>query len=187
VQAGSNSVLTDMNRFYSVKDFKKLIRKIKRKCSINTKDYWHRKTGIKNVFIATDIIVGYPNETEKDFKKSLKLIKWLKPEMLNISRMWLRQGTPAQKKHKQLPTKVVKQRSQEMTKLFHNILEKVSKKYKNWQGEILITEKGKNNSWIGKNEFYKQVVIKSDTLKIGDVVKCRAISLGRFEIVAEIV
>ncbi len=186
VQAGSDSVLADMNRFYSVKDFKKLIRIIKKKYSINKKVYWHRKTGVKNVFIATDIIVGYPNETEKDFQKSLKLMKWLKPEMLNISRMWLRQGTPAQKKHKQLPTKLVKQRSQEMTKLFHEILEKNSKKYKNWQGKILITEKGKNDSWIGKNEFYKQVVIHSNKLKLGDVVSCRTKSLGRFEIVAEL-
>jgi tRNA A37 methylthiotransferase MiaB len=162
-----------MNRFYSVKDFKKLIKIIRKK--------------IKNVFIATDIIVGYPVEDEKDFQKSLALIKWLKPEMLNISRMWLRQGTPAQRKHKQLPTKLVKERSQEVTKLFHEILEKNKKKWKNWSGKIIITEKGKNNSWIGKNEFYKQVVIKDDKIKIGDVVECRTVSLGRFEIVGELV
>ncbi len=173
VQAGSDTVLKDMNRYYTVKDFKKLIKIIKKK--------------IKGVFIATDIIVGYPNEDEKDFKKSLELIKWLKPEMLNISRMWLRPGTPAQRKHSQLPTKLVKERSQIMTKLFHKIIERNKKKYKNWKGKIIITEKGKNNSWIGKNEFYKQVIIHSDNLKLGDVVECRAISLGRFEIVAELV
>jgi len=173
VQAGSDTVLKDMNRYYTVKDFKKLIRIIKRK--------------IKNVFIATDIIVGYPLENEKDFQKSLKLIKWLKPEMLNISRMWLRQGTPAQRKHKQLPTKLVKQRSQVMTKLFYKILDKNKIRWKNWKGKIIITEKGKNNSFIGKNEFYKQVIIKSDKLKLGDVVECRIVSLGRFEIVAELI
>jgi threonylcarbamoyladenosine tRNA methylthiotransferase CDKAL1 len=173
IQSGSDKVLKDMNRFYSVKDFKKLIKIIRKK--------------IKNVFIATDIIVGYPVEDEKDFQKSLALIKWLRPEMLNISRMWLRQGTPAQRKHKQLPTKLVKERSQEVTKLFHEILEKNKKKWKNWSGKIIITEKGKNNSWIGKNEFYKQVIIKGDNIKIGDVIKCKTQSLGRFEIVAELV
>ena len=173
VQSGSDNVLKDMNRFYSVKDFKKLIKIIKKE--------------VKNPFFATDIIVGYPNENEKDFNQSLKLINWLKPEMLNISRMWLRQGTPAQRKHKQLPTKLVKQRSQEMTQLFHKILDKNKKKWKDWQGKIIITEKGKNNSWIGKNEFYKQVIIKSAKLKIGDVVECKAVSLGRFEIVAELI
>jgi MiaB-like tRNA modifying enzyme len=173
VQAGSDKVLKDMNRYYKVSDFKKLIKIIRKK--------------IKNVFIATDIIVGYPVEDEKDFQKSLNLIKWLKPEMLNISRMWLRQGTPAQVKHKHLPTKVVKERSQEMTKLFHELLDKNKKKWKNWQGKIIITEKGKNDFWIGKNEFYKQVIIKSDNLKLGDVVDCKEQSLGRFEIVAELV
>ncbi len=172
VQSGSDKVLKDMNRFYSIKDFKKLITLIRKK--------------VKNAFIATDIIVGYPIEDEKDFQKSLSLIKWLKPDMLNISRMWLRQGTPAQIKHKQLPTKLVKERSQKMTKLFHKILDKNNTKWKNWQGKVIITEKGKNNSWIGKNEFYKQVVIKSDKLKLGDVVECRAVSLGRFDIVAEL-
>ena len=106
--------------------------------------------------------------------------------MLNISRMWLRQGTPAQRKHKQLPTKLVKQRSQVMTKLFYKILDKNKIRWKNWKGKIIITEKGKNNSFIGKNEFYKQVIIYSDKLKLGDVVECRTVSLGRFEIVAEL-
>lgn len=173
VQSGSDKVLKDMNRFYSVKDFKKLITKIRDK--------------IPKVFIATDIIVGYPVEDEKDFQSSLNLIKWLKPEMLNISRMWLRQGTSAQIKHKHLPTKIVKQRSQQMTKLFYDLLDKNKNKWKNWKGKIIITEKGKNNFFIGKNEFYKQVIIKSDKLKLGDVVSCKEVSLGRFEIVAELV
>jgi len=173
VQAGSDKVLKDMNRYYKINDFKKLIRIIKKK--------------ISNVFIATDIIVGYPNEDENDFKKSTALIKWLKPDMLNISRMWLRKGTPAEIKHKHLPTKIVKERAQEMTKLFYEILEKNQNKWKNWEGKIIITEKGKNNSWIGKNESYKQVIIKSDKLKIGDIVNCKTKWLGRFEIVGEII
>ena len=82
VQSGSDKVLKDMNRYYKVKDFKKLITLIRK--------------NVKNAFIATDIIIGYPLEDEKDFQKSLALIKWLKPDMLNISRMWLRQGTHAQ-------------------------------------------------------------------------------------------
>jgi MiaB-like tRNA modifying enzyme len=178
VQSGSDKILKDMNRYYTIKDFKRLIRKIKRK--------------IKKPFIATDVIVGYPIESEKDFEKTLKLIKWLKPEMLNISRFWVRKGTKVDKlNYKKLPTKLVKQRSTITTKLFHQILQKNIKKYSNWKGNVLITEKGKS-CLIGKNSNYKQVImptieINKHKLKIGDKVYCKTKTLGKFEIIAEVI
>lgn len=106
VQAGSNKVLKTMNREYKIKDFKKIVKKFRKK--------------IPDLSISTDIIVGYPTETEKDFKKTLKLIKKIKPEVLNISRFASRPKTKAAKL-KPLSTKITKRRSLELTNLFNKL------------------------------------------------------------------
>ncbi len=178
VQSGSDKILKDMNRFYNVKEFKELIKIIKK--------------NIKKPFFATDVIVGYPKEIEEDFNKTLKLIKWLKPEMLNISRFWLRPGTLAHRNnYKILPTEILKQRAKIMTSTFYEILADAGDRWKKWQGIVIITEKGKNNSLVGKNSSYKQVVfpknqIEKNNLKLGDKVLAFTISVGNFEIVAEV-
>ena len=178
VQSGSDEILKDMNRYYNIKEFKELIKIIKK--------------NIKKPFFATDVIVGYPKETDQDFNKTLQLIKWLKPEMLNISRFWLRPGTPAHKNnYKILPTEIVKERSQVMTNCFYEILASAGKRWKKWQGIVIITEKGKNNSLIGKNSSYKQVVfpkkeVAKNNLKLGDKVLAFTNLVGNFEVIAEV-
>lgn len=106
VQSGSDKVLKDMNRNYKVKDF------------IYTVDKFRKN--IKNISISTDIIVGYPTETEEDFNKTLDLIKKIKPEVLNISRFGARPGTLAAKL-KPLTTQIVKDRSVILTKIYKSL------------------------------------------------------------------
>lgn len=103
VQSGSNKVLKDMNRKYKVKDFKKVVKSFRRE--------------IPDISISTDIIVGYPTEIEKDFKETVRLLKEIKPEVLNLSKFGVRPRTKASKL-KQLPSQVIKERSVKLTKIY---------------------------------------------------------------------
>jgi len=103
LQSGSDKVLKEMKRGHSVKDFIDIVSLFRK--------------NIPKISIATDIIVGYPTETEQDFKKTLDVIKQIKPEVLNISKFSSRPNTSASKL-KQLDSKIVLKRSQELTKLY---------------------------------------------------------------------
>ncbi len=98
-ESGSDRVLKEMNRNYKIKDFKKIVKKFRKE--------------IPDINIATDIITGYPTETEKDFNQTLKLIKEIRPEVLNISKFCSRRGTGASKL-KQLKSEIVKERSKKL-------------------------------------------------------------------------
>ncbi len=106
VQAGSNKVLKDMKRGYTVEEFKKIIMKFRKE--------------IPNIKISTDIICGFPTETEEDFEKTVKLVKEIKPEVVNISKFYPRPNTPA-KEMKQLPTKTIKERSRKLSEIYIKI------------------------------------------------------------------
>lgn len=106
IESGSNKVLGDMNRNYKVKDFKKIINKFRKE--------------IKDINISTDIIVGFPTENKKDFNQTLKLIKKIKPEILNISKFGARPGTKAAKM-KQLKSEIVKERSRKLSEEFKKL------------------------------------------------------------------
>ncbi|MDD5331515.1 MAG: tRNA (N(6)-L-threonylcarbamoyladenosine(37)-C(2))-methylthiotransferase [Candidatus Nanoarchaeia archaeon] len=101
VQSGSDKVLKDMNRKYKVRDFVGLVNKFRK--------------GVKGINIATDIIVGYPTETEEDFKKTLELIEKIKPEVVNVSKFGPRPYTEAAKL-KQLKSQTIKERSKKIMK-----------------------------------------------------------------------
>ena len=81
LQSGSDKILKKMNRKYKVKDFLKIIDKF--------------RTEIPCLFLSTDIIAGFPSETEADFNKTLKIIKKIKPGQINVSRFWALKPTPA--------------------------------------------------------------------------------------------
>ena len=106
VQSGSDKVLKQMGRKYDVGDFKAIVNSF-------------RKV-IPNICIATDIIVGYPSETEQDFEETVNLIKRIKPQVLNISKFGPRPKTFASKL-KQLPSQEIKRRSRFLTKVYKEI------------------------------------------------------------------
>jgi MiaB-like tRNA modifying enzyme len=106
VQSGSNKILRLMNRKYNIQDFLYIIEKFRRE--------------IPNLVLSTDIIVGFPQETKEDFEKTLKLIKKIKPEVLNISKFWPMPGTIATRM-KQIPVKEQKKRAIKLMNLYKKI------------------------------------------------------------------
>ncbi len=153
VQSGSDRVLSLMNRHYTVKQFRQIITEFRKQ--------------IKDITISTDIICGFPTETEKEFSDSIKLIKWLQPDVINLSMFWPRPGTIAEKM-KQLPGETKKKRSREMTKLYAELALRANKKWINWKGKVLVDEKGSKGGFVGRNFAYKPVVLREGKLTLGD-------------------
>ncbi|MEM5799569.1 MAG: tRNA (N(6)-L-threonylcarbamoyladenosine(37)-C(2))-methylthiotransferase [Candidatus Aenigmatarchaeota archaeon] len=146
VQSGSDKILRDMRRGYRVEDFIFYVKRFREE--------------IENITISTDIIVGYPTEREIDFKATVKLIKKVKPDVVNLSRFTPRKGTLAAQL-KQLEPKIVNKRSQKLHKIVRKILEKKNKKWIGWKGEALIDEKNKNIT-TARNIYYKPIIISGN-------------------------
>lgn len=113
VQSGCSRVLTKMNRHYDIKHYNKIIRKVKR--------------NIPNIALSTDIIVGFPTETEKEFEKTLKLIKKVKYDQIFAFMYSKRSGTPASVMDGQIPEKEKNKRLNKLLRL-QKIIQKDSTK-----------------------------------------------------------
>ncbi|MBU1975261.1 MAG: tRNA (N(6)-L-threonylcarbamoyladenosine(37)-C(2))-methylthiotransferase [Nanoarchaeota archaeon] len=147
VQSGSDRILGLMKRKYTVSDFKSCIDTIRRMFPMMT--------------IATDVIVGFSGETEEEFQESYDLIKEYQIPVVNVSKYYPRPGTPAFKE-KKIPTKIVKERSKSLSELREGIA--VAKDWKDWLGEIYVDEVGKKGSFVGRNDWYKPVVVSGKDL-----------------------
>ena len=145
LQSGSDKILKLMKRKYTAEDFENIIKKFKQ--------------NIPDITIATDIIVGFPEENEHDFNSSVFLIRKITPDILNISKFWLRPGTEAEKLE-QVKGDIIKKRSNFITDIFHNIARMQNERWLNWKGKIIIEDKKQN--WIGRNYAYKQVILDGD-------------------------
>ncbi|RLI05581.1 MiaB/RimO family radical SAM methylthiotransferase, partial [Candidatus Bathyarchaeota archaeon] len=121
VQSGDDEVLGLMNRFYTVKDFKRIVFSIRKK--------------IPRLTLATDMICGFPGETEEAFRRSLRLIEEVKPDIVNISKFYPRPRTPAERM-KQLPSWEVKNRSRRMTETALKVSLERNLSWVSWEGEI---------------------------------------------------
>lgn len=161
LQSGSNKVLKEMNREYSVEDFIRIVSKL--------------RAEIPRISLETDIIVGYPTEDDDDFEETLRIIRELKPDFLNISKFYPRPNTPASKLPK-LSTKVVSARSRIISKVGLEIKEERNRNWVGWEGVALVDEVGLiPGSFIARNIYYKPIVLKQP-VKLGGFVYVRVTS-----------
>ena len=170
IQAGNDQILSAMRRKYTVQEFKDVVNRL-------------RET-IPEIGISTDIICGFPGETPEQFQDSLDLIKWLRPDVLNINRFWERPGTDAAKMPGRLHGRETKERSRMMTTLWKEIAVDVGKRWIGWEGEILVTEHGKRGTKVGRNYVYKAIAVKTDA-RLGSFVNVRVKKSGVGYLVAE--
>jgi len=126
---------------------------------------------IPGITIATDIIAGFPTETEEEFQDSLRLIQETKPSVLNVSRFWDRPGTAAAMMP-QLNPNLIKERSKRITGLFNSIAQQQNRAWIEWEGSIIIGEQGKHGSFVGRNEAYKPIIVHGN-YGIGDAIQVK--------------
>ncbi|MFQ5620270.1 MAG: tRNA (N(6)-L-threonylcarbamoyladenosine(37)-C(2))-methylthiotransferase [Candidatus Nanoarchaeia archaeon] len=156
VQAGDDEVLKNMKRGYSAKTYIDIVKKLKQE--------------IPDITIATDIICGFPGETEEQFQKTLDIIKETRPPVMNVSKFAARPHTPAETMH-QVEGPQIKDRSTRMATLHKEIRREELSKWVGRTCNILIDEKGKHhNQWVGRNLSYVPVIIEGD-YKLGDQIE----------------
>ena len=163
IQSGNDEVLQRMNRRYTVQEFLDLATAFRER--------------FPRISISTDIICGFPGETEEQFNDSLDIIRTLRPDVLNISRYWERPGTEAASMSGKLHGRETKERSRKLTILWKELALDVGKRWVGWKGEILLDEHGKGSSKVGRNYAYKPVAIKTDH-NLGEFVKVRVTGSG---------
>ncbi|MBI2142922.1 tRNA (N(6)-L-threonylcarbamoyladenosine(37)-C(2))-methylthiotransferase [Candidatus Woesearchaeota archaeon] len=159
LQSGSNQVLAAMKRGYKVETFKKIVAEFRNQ--------------LPQITIATDIICGFPTETEEDFNETLAVVEETKPDVVNTSRFWPRPGTPAADMER-LPDEVVMSRSRKLHSLARKIALENNRKWTGWRGKIIVDEKGKlPGTYVGRNFAYKPVLVESKGNLLGKSVEIK--------------
>ncbi len=135
VQSGDNKVLEDMKRNHAAEDYVEVVEAFRK--------------AFDDALISTDIIVGFPTETEEAFWKSYELIRETKPDIVNITRYSARKGTPAAKL-RDIPGWIKKERSRKLTELTRKIGYENNSKFLGRKLRVLVTKEGKNGKiWRG--------------------------------------
>ncbi len=148
VQSGSDRILELMQRGYTIKEFMEIVDKFRK--------------AYPELCLSTDIIVGFPGETESNFAETLKLVEKIEPDIVNISKFGERPGTEAEKMPNKVPGDVIAERSKKLTELSAKIALEKNKRYIGRVEEILVTQKGWKGGYIGRLSNYKPVVIDKD-------------------------
>ena len=151
VQSGSDKVLNDMKRGHTAETFRNTTKKFKAKFPQFT--------------ISTDIIVGFPSETEEDFEKTVDLLLETKPDIVNLSKYSQRPGTEAAE-WDQIPVSEVMRRSKIVSDLIEKICLQNNQKWIGWKGKVVFDEISDDNI-KGRNFAYKPIFVE-DRVKIGE-------------------
>ena len=162
VQSGSDDVLKNMRRGYTAEQFMDLVDTL--------------REGIPEISIATDIITGFPGETDEDHQKTLQLVKDLHADTLNITRFSSRPGTEAAQME-QIHGRILKERSTELTELKNEVEYNVNKRLIGQKFRALATEIGKEGT-IVRTGYYRPVVVREEiplgTFLDVEVTDCRS-------------
>lgn len=156
VQSGSNGILHEMKRGHTAETFRDVVKKFRERFDRFT--------------ISTDIIVGFPGETEQDFADTIQIIKDTKPDVVNLSRYSQRPGTKAAEMV-QLDVAKIKNRSKELFNLINQITLQNNQQWIGWSGEVLFDEQT-DDMIRGRNFAYKPVFV-DDTVQVGDKAEVR--------------
>jgi len=170
VQSGSNKVLNNMKRGHTVETFKDVVRKVRAKFGTFT--------------ISTDIIVGYPTETQENFEETIELLKETRPDIVNLSRYSQRPGTMAAEMP-QIDVVEIKRRSKQVTDLINDISLENNKKWIGWKGKVLFDE-NLDGQVKGRNFAYKPIFV-NEIIEIGQMCTVRVADATNHSLIGEIV
>ena len=164
LQSGSSKVLKDMNRKYTKEQYLQLVDKMKNK--------------IPNVAFSTDIIVGFPGETEEDFEDTLDVVEKVCFEQVFMFIYSRRVGTPADKMENQVPEKIKHERFNRLKELVESQIELNNKKFVGTKQKVLVEGKSKTNENMltGRTDTNKVVNFEGPDELIGKMVDLKIAS-----------
>ena len=164
LQSGNTKVLKEMNRKYTKEQYLNLVEKMKNK--------------IPNLTLSTDIIVGFPGETDEEFEDTLDVVKKVKFEQVYMFIYSRRVGTPADKMENQVPEEIKHKRFDKLKALVESQIEENNKKYIGTTQKILVEGESKNNSNMlsGRTESNKVVIFEGSKELIDKIINIKIIS-----------
>lgn len=174
IQAGNDKVLSQMNRKYTAKQYLRLVKKIKAA-------YEKFKPGVPYA-ISSDIIVGFPGETKKQFLDSAEIMKKAKFDMVYFGQYSPRPGTTAWK----MKDNVSKKEKARREKYLNEILKKTAlENNRKYLGKILevLLEKTTGNFFLGKTRTMKNIKIPaSEKTGVGKLVKVKVVKVSAWNL-----
>lgn len=148
VQTGSDRLLETMARDHSLEQFWQVVETFRGRYS--------------ELMLSTDIICGFPGETEEDHRATIELLERLRPEVVNITRFSARPFTPAAKMEDQVPFQAAKERSRELTKLRQRLGQEAFNEQVGKEATVLAIEPGKPGTMLCRDECYRPVVVEQE-------------------------
>ena len=175
VQSGSNNILKKMNRRYTIEEYKALFDKLKNR--------------LDNFAYTTDIIVGFPNESDEDFKATLDIVDYCKYDNAFTFIYSKRAGTPAATMEDSISREIKEQRLQELNKKVAYYANMNNQKFKDKIVVVLVDGKSKKNDnvYSGYTVENKLVNFRGDDIKIGDLVNVKITEVMSFSLNGELV
>lgn len=172
VQSGSDNVLLKMYREYTAADFRKLVRGVREHCDCT---------------IATDIICGFPGETEEDHEATMQLLREEQFPIVNITGFYARPNTPAARM-KPVDPEVIKRRRAEAFKLFGSYRYRGAEEAVGKEFDVLFTEtEDRHGQVVGHTKQYLKVVLPIGAVEVGARARIRITAAEKFHLVGELV
>jgi len=171
VQSGDDKVLKNMNRHYTVKHYKSLIKKVRK--------------SVPDISISTDIIVGFPGETKNQFNNTVKLFREIKYDMAYIAQYSVRAGTAAAKLEDNVSHQEKKSREKMLTRVLKDTALENNNKLLGKHTEVLV-EEYKDGYCYGKTSKFKNIKFKSDNDLVGKIVIIKVIDCYEWGLTGEL-
>ena len=164
LQSGSSNILKKMNRRYTKEQYLSLVKRMKEE--------------IPNVVFSTDIIVGFPEESEEDFEDTLDVVRKVNFEQVFMFIYSRRVGTPADRMENQIPEEIKHERFNRLKELVESMIEENNKKYIGTTQSVIVEGKSKNNPNMltGRTDSNKVVVFDGKEELINTVVDLKIVS-----------
>lgn len=176
VQSGSTEILRRMNRHYSKEDYIALVEKIRK--------------AIPDIAITTDIIVGFPGESDADFEETLDLVRRVRYDSAFTFLYSIRTGTPAAEYEDQIPDDIKHERFERLVDTLNEITAEKNALYQDRIVEVLVegeSARGEKGTYSGRTDTFKLVNFDSDTDLTGETVNIRITDAKTFSLFGEIV
>ncbi len=175
LQSGSDEILKKMNRHYDLNKYLSIIEKLRQ--------------GNENITLTTDIIVGFPNETQEDFEKTLEVIRKVKYDSVFSFIYSPRKGTPAAIMENQISEEIKHLRYDEFCKVQNDISKEINEKMVGNVVRVLVDGKSKNNTstYTSRTQGNKIVHFESDTDYTGSFVNLKITKADTFNLFGELI
>ena len=161
LQSGSTKVLKEMNRKYTKEQYLALAEKMRKE--------------IPDILFSTDIIVGFPGETEEDFEDTLDVVRRINYEQIFMFIYSRRVGTVADKMENQIPEEIKHKRFERLKKLYDDNVSKNNEKFIGKVEKILVDGESKNNENMltGRNDANKVIIFEGSKDLIGKMINVK--------------